>query len=107
MAEEFKNFHVLAGTAATTLYTAGSALDAAIVIGCQAANTTTVNMQFSLNLVTTAGTATIVDEVTIPTQAALNPIGGKLVLEADDVLTVQTVGTADVVDVTLSVLELS
>ena len=108
MAATFKNARSVLADSATTVYTCPSATTA-IIIGCQVANVGAADHQldFYWEDTSAAGTATyLADEVTVPQYAAYEPIGGKLVLEAGDI--VKGLGdTASTLEVTLSVLELS
>lgn len=108
MPATFKNVRAVLADTATTIYTVPSATTA-IVIGCQVANVSAANHELDLYWEDTsaAGTATYLAEaIVVPDNAAYEPIGGKLVLEAGDVL--EGLGdTASVLEVTVSVLELT
>lgn len=108
MAQTFKNFRAVLGTSLSDVYTVPSATTA-IVIGCQAANVHSAARTFDFLWTdsSNADAATyLADGVVIPTAAAYEPIGGKLVLEAGDKLRGLNEG-ANHVEVTVSVLELS
>lgn len=92
-----------------TIYTVPSG-KTAIVIGAQAANTGDVALPLTM-FWTDASDGdepyALVDTVTVPDDAALLPVGGKLVLEpADTIRAVADDDYGDGVDVTVSVLEL-
>ena len=105
MANTFKNYFGKAVTANSTIFTAGSGVQAT-VIGMTIANLTT--SPITANVFLTAGGTDyyMVSQATIAVGGALIPIGGdqKVVLEAADAIKVSTSGTSDVI---LSVLEIS
>lgn len=92
-----------------TVYLAPSGVTA-IVIGAQATNVDGEdNVPLSLRwLDASEGDAetVLLDEVPVPFQAALEPIGGRLVLEPGDALQAQARDSDEIV-LTVSVLELS
>ena len=108
MANTFKNsFQQGVGQTATTIYTAGSGVQAT-VIGMTVANITQNDVKANV-FVNSAGTDYfLVKNATIEPGSALVPIGGdqKLVLEASDFLRVQS-DTSSSLDVILSVLEIT
>lgn len=107
MANTFKNVLYEVTGSLATLYTAPAvAGNVAIVIGCQAANLTGGTV--SLDLVVSDGVDSefLLDGVAIPSAASLNPLAGKLVLQAGDVLQAST-GTTGDVGIVLSVLEIT
>jgi len=82
----------------------------AVVIGCQAANVDGTNAA-DLSLAWTDDSDSdaltyLVKTVTIPPDAAFNPIGGPLVLEAGDQLQALASAAGDL-ELSLSVLEIS
>jgi hypothetical protein len=108
MAATFKNTKAVLADTATTVYTCPSATTA-IVLGCQVANVGAADHTLDFYWEDTSDSSAVTylaDEVTVPQYAAYEPIGGKLVLEAGDV--VKGLGdTTDVLEVTVSVLELT
>lgn len=109
MAETFKNAKkVLQTTAGTAIYTVPAATTA-IVIGCQVANDGTASYDLTMYWTDDSDSDAITylaQGIPVPDAAAYEPIGGKLVLEAGD----QLFGfgsTANFLDVTVSVLEIS
>jgi len=76
-----------------------------VVIGCQVANVTPSSAS-ALTLALDDGVAdfNLVEEVVVPANAALNPIAGKLVLEAGDELKASATASSELV-IVLSVLE--
>ena len=108
MANSFKNSFLNAvGTTKTSVYTAGSGVQAT-VIGMSISNLITTPI--SANVIITSGGTDyyMIKNATIAPGGALVPIGGdqKLVLEATDSLSVNT-SIASSADVILSVLEIS
>ena len=108
MANTFKNsFSQAVGQSSTTIYTAGSGVQAT-VIGMTVANITQSDVKANV-MVTSSGTDYfLVKNALIEPGSALVPIGGdqKLVLEANDLIKVQS-DTSSSLDVILSVLEIS
>ena len=107
MAETFKAVNVALGnTADAVIYTCPAATTA-IVIHCQVANVDGTNAA-DLNIDHNDGTtvAALVSTLAVPADTAINPIGGKLVLEAADELRAWA-GAASDLELTLSVLEIS
>ena len=108
MSETFKNARLVAGTAASDIYTAGSAVTA-IVIGAQAANVGTANVEVELWWTDSSAADAItrlVKDVIVPSQAALAPVAGKLVLESGDKIRALASVDNDA-EITVSVLEIS
>jgi hypothetical protein len=108
MAETFKNARLVAGTAATDVYTAGSGVTA-IVIGAQAANVGTANVEVDVWFTDSSAADAItrlVNDVVIPAKASLAPIAGKLVLETGDKIRASA-NSDNNVEITVSVLEIS
>lgn len=108
MANTFKNARLVAGTAASDVYTAGSGVTT-IVIGAQAANVGTANVEVELWWTDSSAADAItrlVKDVIVPAQAALAPVAGKLVLETGD--KIRALASADNgAEITVSVLEIS
>lgn len=111
MAETFKNVVVALGdTADTAVYTADTTdLTAAIVIHAQVANVdgsaaADVSIDLYDNSGTTAGA--LVSALEVPVDSAVNPIGGKVVLEANDQLRAWASATGDL-ELTLGILEIT
>jgi hypothetical protein len=107
MAETFQSVQQATTASFVTIYTA-PALTSSIVIGFSAANTNaSAAKDFSLQKVTSGGATTTVlaNEISIPTNDALNPIQGKLVLEAGDYIQIK--GTDTDIDCTVSILEIT
>jgi|TARA_B100001939_G_scaffold235392_1_gene202901 hypothetical protein len=109
LAETFKNVVADLGTTATTaVYTCPSATTA-IVIHCQVANVDGTNdADLSMALFDNSATAdaAIVSTLLVPADGAVNPIGGKLVLEASDQLRASANATGDL-EITIGVLEIT
>lgn len=104
----FKNVRAILGTSASDVYTVPAGATS-IVIGCQASNVHTASRTFSFwwtDASNADAVTRLAQNVIIPTRAAYEPIGGKLVLEAGDKLRGQNEG-ANHVEVSISVLELS
>lgn len=109
MAATFKNARAaLDDTNPTVVYTCPSATTA-IVLGCQVANVSPnpQELEFWWTDLSDGDQITYLAEtVLVPDDAAYEPIGGKLVLEAGDTLTGLS-EDADELEVTVSVLELT
>ena len=108
MANTFKNAKLKIQDTLTDVYVCPSAT-VAIVIGCQVANVSATAEEVEV-IWTDASDADavtrLVKDVVIPSQAALAPIAGKLVLEAGD--KIRAVGeTNDDAEIVVSVLEIS
>lgn len=106
MANTFKRITYDITDSLTAFYTTPSATTT-IVIGCQVANVTPAAAS-ALTLALDDGVAdfNLVEEVVVPANAALNPIAGKLVMEAGDELKASAAANNELV-VVLSVLEQS
>ena len=108
MAETFVNKTVALGdTADTSVYSPSGAT--AIVIHCQVANVDgTNNADLNMDLYDTSATtaAAVVSTLTVPADSAVNPIGGKLVLEDGDELRAWASATGDL-ELTLGILEIT
>jgi len=107
MAETFQSVQQATTASYVTVYTA-PALTTAILIGFTAANTdASAAKDFSLQKVASGGATTTIlaNEISIPTNDSLNPLQGKLVLEAGDYIQIK--GTDTDIDCTISILEIS
>ena len=107
MAETFKAVNVALGNSADAVVYTCPGSTTAIVIHCQVANVDGTNAA-DLNIVHNDGstTAALVSTLSVPADSAVNPIGGKLVLEAADTLRAWA-GAASDLELTLSVLEIT
>ena len=109
MANAFKGYSIDVGsTADTVVYTCPSSTTA-IIVHCQVANvdgTNAADVNVDLNDSSATQVAAIVSGVSVPAKGAINPIGGKLVLEASDELRVWG-SDADDLELTLGILEIS
>lgn len=109
MANTFKGYSVVLGNSADTAIYTCPAATTAIIVHCQAANidgaaAVALNMDMYDSDITTA--AALGSDIDIPTGAAINPIGGKLVLEASDELRAWAGDVSDI-EVTIGILEIS
>ena len=103
----FKNAKAVLSDSTTTVYTCPSATTA-IVIGCQVTNVGDADHELDLWWIDFSdldAVTYLADTIIVPENAAYEPIGGKLVLEANDVVEGLS-DTALTLEVTLSVLEL-
>ena len=107
MAEAFKAVNVALGNSADAVVYTCPGSTTAIVIHCQVANVDGTNAA-DLNIDHNDGstTAALVSTLSVPADSAVNPIGGKLVLEAADTFRAWA-GAASDLELTLSVLEIS
>jgi|TARA_R100000149_G_C5854285_1_gene122076 hypothetical protein len=107
MAETFKAVNVALGDSADAVVYTCPGSTTAIVIHCQVANVDGTNAA-DLNIDHNDGstTAALVSTLSVPADSAVNPIGGKLVLEAADTLRAWA-GAASDLELTLSVLEIT
>ena len=111
MAEEFKNKVAALTTTSDDgvsngIYTAGSGVTA-IIVHCQVANVDGTNSA-DLNIDHNDGStvSALVSTLAVPADTAVNPIGGKLVLEAGDELRCWASAASDL-ELTLSLLEIT
>ena len=108
MAETFKNAKAVLTGSSAAIYTVPAATTA-IVIGCQVVNVGTASHDLTLSWTDSSDTDAetyLAQAIPVPDAAAYEPIGGKLVLEAGDVI--KGFGsTTDVLEATVSVLEIS
>ena len=107
MAETFKAVNVALGDSADAVVYTCPGSTTAIVIHCQVANVDGTNAA-DLNIDHNDGStvAALVSTLSVPADSAVNPIGGKLVLEAADTLRAWA-GAASDLELTLSVLEIT
>jgi hypothetical protein len=108
MAETFKNVRTVLGDSPTDIYTVPAGTTA-IVIGCQVANVGAASneLDFWWTDSSAADAATYLgNQIVVPVQAAYEPIGGKLVLEAGDKLRGESENDLEL-EATVSVLEIS
>lgn len=114
MAEIFKNARLspipsIGTTGFQTVYTVPAG-KTAVVIAAQVVNNEASQVGFSLRWTDASGADAVTylaDEVQVPAAAALNPLAGKLVLEAGDALQVGQEGTpTGALSITLSLLEI-
>jgi hypothetical protein len=101
----FKSIYYNTQAAAGNVYVCPSATTA-IIIGAQAANKIATSTGLTINLSNTTNTSTMVNNVAIPTNAALGFVSGKLVMEAGEFMQANCTANGDV-HITLSVLEIS
>jgi hypothetical protein len=108
MPNAFKNAKLKIQDTLTDVYECPTAT-VAIVIGCQVANVSATNEEVEViwtDASDSNAVTRLVKDVIIPSQAALAPIAGKLVLEAGD--KIRAVGeTNDDAEIVVSVLEIS
>lgn len=112
MAEVFKSVNAELGTtvdgSSEVIYTCPAGTTA-IVILCQLANidgTNNSNSYVSYYDYSETQNKFLAYELVIPADSAVNPIGGKLVLNANDQLRAYASATGDI-DITVSVLEIT
>lgn len=113
MAEEFKNKVAALTTTSDDgvsqgIYTPGSGVTA-IVIHCQVANvdgSNAADLNIDLHDTSASSAKAIVSTLSVPADSAVNPIGGKLVLEAGDTLRAWASAAGDL-EMTLGILEIS
>lgn len=108
MAQTFKNAKKALTGSSSAIYTVPAGTTA-IVIGCQVVNVGTGAYDLTLSWTDSSDSDTetyLAQAIPIPDAAAYEPIGGKLVLEAGDVL--KGFGSTTLaLEVSVSVLELS
>lgn len=113
MAEEFKNAVAALTTTSDDgvsngIYTAGAGVTA-IVVHCQVANvdgTNAADLNIDLHDTSASSAKAVVSTLSVPADTAVNPIGGKLVLETGDTLRAWA-GAASDLEITLGILEIS
>jgi hypothetical protein len=110
MANTFKNATVAVTASPATVYTApASAGDVAIVLQLQAANVGSGTHPVTATLTRVSGTPTITHlakNVSVPLNAAIGLIAGKLVLEAGDSVQVNSDAVSQI-EINLSALEIT
>jgi len=109
MAETFVNKTVALGNTVDVSVYSPAAATTAIVIHCQVANITgSTAADVNIDLYDTSATtaAAVVSTLSVPANTAVNPIGGKLVLEATDELRAWASATSSL-ELTLGILEIS
>ena len=107
MAETFQTVNVALGNSADAVVYTCPAATTAIVIHCQVANvdgTSAADLNIDMN--DGSVVAALVSTLSVPADTAVNPIGGKLVLEAADELRAWA-GAASDLEMTLSLLEIT
>ena len=107
MAETFQTVNVALGNTADAVVYTCPAATTAIVIHCQVANvdgTSAADLNIDMN--DGSVVAALVSTLSVPADTAVNPIGGKLVLEAADELRAWA-GAASDLEMTLSILEIT
>tara|TARA_R100000353_G_C6409925_1_gene170105 strand:- start:136 stop:459 length:324 start_codon:yes stop_codon:yes gene_type:complete len=107
MAETFKAVNVALGSSADAVVYTCPGSTTAIVIHCQVANVDGTNAA-DLNIDHNDGStvAALVSTLSVPADSAVNPIGGKLVLEAADQLRAWA-GAASDLEMTIGILEIT
>lgn len=108
MAETFKNAKSVLADVATTVYTCPAATTA-IVIGCQVSNVDSVDRTVEVWWTDSSDTDAITRlglDVTVPVNSAYEPIGGKLILEAGDIIKASA-SVASSLEMSVFVLELT
>ena len=110
MAETFHSKAALVTSSAdTNLLTAGSG-ETFVIIHCQVANVDGTNAaDLYIDMVDDESsdvTAALAHTISVPADTAINPIGGKLVLEAGDKINIWA-GAASDLEVTISYLKIT
>lgn len=106
MAETFINKAVALGTTSDTSVYSPGAGETAIIIHAQVANvdgTNAANLFMDLYDSSATTASALVHELAVPADTAINPIGGKLVLEASDELRAWASAVSDL-ELTLGIL---
>ena len=105
MAEAFQTVNTALGSSADAVVYTCPASKIAVVIHCQVANVDGTNAA-DLNVDMNDGSvvSALVSALSVPAKTAINPIGGKLVLEAAELRS--WAGAASDLEMTLSVLEI-
>ncbi len=110
MANTFKNATVAVTASPAVVYTApASAGDVAIVLQLQAANVGSGTHPITATLTRVSGTPTtthLAKNVSVPLNAAIGLIAGKLVLEAGDSVSVNSDAVSQI-EINLSALEIT
>jgi hypothetical protein len=107
MANTFKVVNVNAPAATAALYTVPAATTA-IILQLQAANVGSGTHPVNATVVDTSGGTTtyLAKAISVPLNAAIGLVAGKLVLETTDVLAAWSDATSQI-DVTVSILEIT
>jgi len=109
MAETFHSKAQLVTNSAVDLIEAGSG-ETFVIIHCQVANVDGTNSAWvSIDMIDDESsdvTAALTHEVVVAADSAINPIGGKLVLEAGDKINIWA-GAASDLEVTISYLKIT
>ena len=108
MAEAFQTVNTALGSSADAVVYTCPASKIAVVIHCQVANvdgTNAADLNIDLHDTSASSAKAVVSTLSVPADSAVNPIGGKLVLEAADELRAWA-GAASDLEMTLSVLEI-
>lgn len=108
MANTFKNARLALGTAVGTAYTCGTAATAVVIL-CQVANVDgSANVDVDVYWTDVSGTTDtyLAKTVTVPADASLGVLSGKLVLEGGDMIKGLASEASDA-ELSLSVLEIT
>ena len=109
MANTFKMVNADLGTTADTAVYTCPASTTAIVIGCQIANvdgSNSVDIYVDAYDSSATQAKALAHTIAVPADTSLNPIGGKLVLEASDELRAWASAASDA-EIVVSVLEIT
>jgi len=107
MAEVFQTVNVALGNSADAVVYTCPGSTTAIVIHCQVANVDGSNdADVNIDMNDGSVVAALASTITVPAKSAINPIGGKLVLEAADELRAWASASGDL-EMTLSLLEIT
>tara|TARA_B110000902_G_scaffold96894_1_gene114553 strand:- start:1909 stop:2214 length:306 start_codon:yes stop_codon:yes gene_type:complete len=101
MANEFKRYKLTATTSETVAYQVPS-LTTSVIVGLQAANTTTTQETLSI----LHGTTYLAKNVNIPFGAVMHFLDGKIVAEAGDTISV-IASSGSTLDIIISCMETS
>ena len=104
MPQEFRNARRVLDTTMGTIYTVPSG-KTAVIVGCQVANVSGSTRSLTMSWVSGSNETHLAHEVPIPSEAAYEPIGGRLVLTAGMELNASSNANSSL-EVTVSVLEL-
>ncbi len=107
MANVFQTVTVALGNSADAVVYTTPGSTTAIVVHCQVANVDGTNdATLSMDINDGSTTAALVSTLAVPADTAVNPIGGKAVLEAADTLRAWASAAGDL-ELTLGILEIS
>lgn len=107
MAEVFQTVNVALGNSADAVVYTCPGSTTAIVIHCQVANVDgSSDADVNIDMNDGSVVAALASTITVPAKSAINPIGGKLVLEAADELRAWASASGDL-EMTLSLLEIT